>query len=117
MELTYRREGDVDVLEIRGRFDAHGTPMVARWLGERLDASNVVVNLQGVVFIDSAALSILVKGLKHCRQNKGDLYLCGMQQAVRIIFELTRLDQAFPIFEKEQEALEEFAKPANLRIE
>ncbi len=46
----------------------------------------------------------MVRGMKHCREKKGELVLCGMRQPVRIIFELTRMDKAFRIFGTENEA-------------
>jgi anti-sigma B factor antagonist len=72
----------------------------------------VVVNLSGVTFIDSAALSALVSGLKRCRMGKGELYLCCLQQPVRVIFELTRLNRAFTIFEEEAIAVAMLAERA-----
>jgi anti-sigma B factor antagonist len=71
--------------------------------------SKVVVNLTGVTFVDSTALSMLVQGMKRCREQHGDLILCGMQQRVRMIFELTRLDRAFEVVADEEGALHAFA--------
>jgi len=39
----------------------------------------------------------------------GDLYICGLQQPVRIIFELTRLDKFFEIFPAEEDAIAAFS--------
>ncbi len=77
------------------------------WLKEQADSGYVrlVVNLSEVNFIDSSALSTLVQGLKHCREKGGDLMLCNLQQPVRVIFELTRLDKAFGIYPSEQAAI------------
>lgn len=109
MELKYRTVNDVDVLELDGRFDAYEVPAVVSWFDAHPSIKKVVINLNGVGFIDSSGLSTLVKGLKRCRQNNGDLYLCNPQQAVSIIFELTRFDKAFTIFTDEQAAIEAFA--------
>lgn len=107
MKLTSAAFGPTDVLRLAGRFDAHEVAPVAAWLKEKAGAgrSRIVVNLEGVGFIDSTALSSLVRGLKWCRQGNGELRLCGLQQAVRIIFELTRLDRAFPVYATEAAAL------------
>jgi anti-sigma B factor antagonist len=43
--------------------------------------------------------------MKHSRERNGELRLCGLQQPVRMIFELTRLDRVFEIFPNEEEAL------------
>lgn len=109
MEFLARSVNKIDVLELSGRFDAYEIPAVVQWFDDHPQAAHVVVNLYGVGFIDSSGLSTLVKGLKRCRQNGGDLYLCNLQQAVLIIFELTRLNQAFTIFADEQAALAAFS--------
>lgn len=113
MDLQHRQHpnasANVDVLTLSGRFDAYEVPAVKRWFDEHPDAKHVLINLSGVSFIDSSGLATLVKGLKHCRQNGGDLYVSDLQQAVLIIFELTRLDQAFKIFDDEASALAAFA--------
>ncbi|MDP9316276.1 MAG: STAS domain-containing protein [Chloroflexota bacterium] len=110
MALNTRSIGNVAVLALEGRFDAHVTPPVVEWLEQAANArpAKVVVNLADVNFIDSTALAVLVKGLKRCRQEDGDLHLCCLQQPVRIIFELTRLDKAFEIYAQETEAVEAF---------
>jgi anti-sigma B factor antagonist len=105
MEMTHRDVNSVDILELSGRFDAYEVPAVADWFNDNPQVSYVIVNLSGVGFIDSSGLATLVKGLKMCRQNNGDLYLSNLSQAVFIIFELTRLDKAFKIFDDEATAL------------
>jgi len=105
MELTHHKSNNINVLELSGRFDAYEVPTVVKWFDDNPDTKYAVVNLSGVGFIDSSGLATLVKALKRCRQNEGDLYLSNLQQAVQIIFELTRLDKAFQIFETEDEAI------------
>jgi len=67
------------------------------------------VNLEGVDFVDSTGLATLVQGVKNCRQLNGDLRLCSVQQSVRMVFELTRLDKFFEIYLQEEEAVKAFA--------
>ncbi|HEX5688770.1 MAG TPA: STAS domain-containing protein, partial [Roseiflexaceae bacterium] len=93
-------------VEISGRFDAHVAPEVKNLL-ERADTpARVVANLSAVNFIDSTALATLVSAMKRCRQKGGDLHLFGLQKPVRIIFELTKLDRAFELFDSEDAALD-----------
>lgn len=110
MDIVKVVNGAVAVLRLTGRFDAHEVEPVNAWLSEQVQAGHtkVVINLEGVNFIDSTALSALVRGLKNCREKKGDLHLCSLQQPVRVIFELTRLDKAFEIYPSESEASEAF---------
>jgi anti-sigma B factor antagonist len=107
MYLETRMEQGVTVVQIGGRFDAHEVAQVAAQLETAAVSApaRVVVNLHEVTFIDSTALGRLVQGMKRCRQQAGDLRLCGLQKPVRVIFELTRLDKAFAIFASEEAAL------------
>lgn len=105
MQMQSHIHNGVATLRLSGRFDAYEAPPVARWLQEAALA-RVVVNLGDVTFIDSTALGTLIKGMKQCRQQGGDLRVCSLQQPVRIIFELTRLDKAFTFFPDETEAIQ-----------
>jgi anti-sigma B factor antagonist len=106
MEIVKQENGSFSVLKLKGRFDAHEAEPVNTWLQAQVEKQcvNIIVNLEGVNFVDSTALSTLVRGYKKCRENNGTLRLCSLQQPVRVIFELTRLDKAFDIFETEEEA-------------
>ncbi|MEI6289131.1 MAG: STAS domain-containing protein [Chloroflexota bacterium] len=107
MELQESKQSNIPVLSLKGRFDAHEIGAVRDWIAKQLEhgQAKLLVDLADVNFIDSSALSILVQGLKHCREKGGDLLLCSFQPPVKVIFELTRLDKAFHIFANEQEAL------------
>ena len=111
MKLNRNTIHGIQVIEISGRFDAYEAPAVKAAIADTITTATnaqVVVNLAGVNFIDSTALATLVQGMKHSRELGGDLHLCSMQQPVRIIFELTRLDKAFSIFADEETAVAGF---------
>ena len=107
MELKIRATGPLAIGELSGRFDTLENAKVSAWL-DTLLANNpgcILLNMSNVTFVDSSALSLLVKYMKTCRQNNGDLIICGLQSHVRVIFDLTRLDKVFRIFPTEEEAL------------
>ncbi len=104
MQLSSDQSNGVSILRLAGRFDAHETTQVREWF-QTNQPTQVVVNLSGVNFLDSSALSVLVQEMKRRRERGGDLLLAGLLQPVRIIFELTRLDRAFKIVSTEEEAI------------
>jgi len=110
MDITTEKIKDITVVRLAGRFDAYTAPAVKDKFLELQAAGRVkiVVDLSAVDFVDSTGLATLVAGLKHCRQAGGDLKLAGLRSRVRVIFELTRLDRAFQIYENEAAALSEF---------
>lgn len=112
MEIKVRSapNGTIPVLELAGRFDTYEIPIVKEWLSRITSVlpAQVVINLAKVNFIDSSGLALLMQGMMHCRQNKGDLHLCDLQEPVRTIFTLSCLDKTFKVFNDEAEAVAAF---------
>jgi anti-sigma B factor antagonist len=111
MHFRIRSDGNVHILELSGSFDAQHASQARQWLDQALSNKppNVVVDLREVSFLDSTGLATLVQGMKRSRMENGDLRLCGLQQPVRMIFELTRLDRVFEIFPSQEEAVLAFS--------
>ncbi|MEQ9353801.1 STAS domain-containing protein [Coleofasciculus chthonoplastes] len=61
--------------------------------------STVLVDMQQVETLDSDGLGVLVSALRLAQRRNQRFSLCGMGDSVRMIFELTQLDQAMEIFE------------------
>jgi anti-anti-sigma factor len=103
-----RSANGVQILEIHGRFDAHVVPEIKEWFEELQENDNnqILINMVGVHFIDTRALSTLMMIMKRCRENGGWFRICSLQQPVRIIIELMHLSKIFDIFEEENDALE-----------
>lgn len=110
MEVKTYSSGTINILSLKGRFDSYTVEDVRGWLEQIVETPqpNIVINLSEVNFLDSTALSALVLGMKQARERQGDLRLCGLQQPVRLIFELTRLDRVFEIFATEADAVQAF---------
>lgn len=95
------------VVALQGRLDAHQGKQVETLLSATVHrGGQMVVNLSKVHFVDSTGLAVLVKGMKQQREQQGELVLCELQQPVRIIFELTKLDKMFTIYPTERDALQ-----------
>ena len=94
------------VITVSGRFDAHQVPKIQKDVDGMLanGTTSVVMDLSDVNFVDSSALAVMVRTMKHCRERGGELILCGLRQPVSTIFELTRMDQAIRIFRDELSA-------------
>ncbi len=111
MELKSYTNGTVKILQLSGSFDAYNAKLARQWFEEAtsIPPVQIVVNLEEVNFLDSMALSTLVQAIKRARQAKGDVRLCNLQQPVRMVFELTRLDRVFEIFTSAQDAVKAFS--------
>lgn len=59
----------------------------------------ILVDLEQVESLDSAGLMALIYGLRLAQALGRRFGLCSVSPSIRIIFELTQLDQVFEIFE------------------
>ena len=68
-------------------------------------ADKILINFQEVTFMDSSGLGALVLALKTVRAAGGKLFLCSINEQIRMLFELTSMDRVFEIHPN-QEAFE-----------
>jgi anti-sigma B factor antagonist len=67
-----------------------------------------VVDFARTGYIDSSGLGVLVSLSKKIRDEGGDLRLAGLNDDLRTLFELTKLDTLFAISDTSAEALAAF---------
>ncbi len=112
MNIKTTTVNNIKVLKISGSFDVYTAAPVREWMElASVDLpANIVVDLSEVHFIDSTALAVLVHGMRNSRERNGDVRLCGLQQPVRMVLELTRLDKVFEIYPTQNDAVTSFAE-------
>jgi len=96
LELEVDQKADWQVLTVRGEVDVTTTPRVRAQLISLLSEGNpqVIVDLEGVEFLDSSGLGALVAGLKLARSRSGELRIvCDRQRSVRKVLEVTGLER------------------------
>ncbi|MGD9688299.1 MAG: STAS domain-containing protein [Phycisphaerales bacterium] len=99
LQVTSRPEGDGFVVTPAGDIDLTGSPTLREEL-KRLSNSRparLVVDLSGVPYMDSSGVATLVEALQIAKKNRSKLVLCSLQDRVRSIFEIARLETVFTI--------------------
>lgn len=86
-------------LPLEGEIDLHRSSRVERSLASMIKKKpdRVVVDLSGVTFIDSSAIAVLIRAMQDMKEYGGEFSLSGINEKVRPIFEIARLDQVFVI--------------------
>jgi anti-sigma B factor antagonist len=89
-----------NVLPLEGEIDLHVSPRVAESLRAMIEQkpARLVVDLSRVTYIDSSGLEVLIEGLQNVEAYGGKFVLAGLQESMRPIFEIARLNQVFIIF-------------------
>jgi len=89
-----------NVLPLEGEIDLHVSPSIATSMKAKIAEKppQFVVDLSRVSYIDSSGLAVLIEGMQNVNSYGGKFSLAGLQESVRPIFEIARLDQVFRIF-------------------
>jgi anti-sigma B factor antagonist len=97
----------VNVLPLEGEIDLQASPRVESSLASIIAKrpEHVVVDLSAVTFIDSSGLAVLINAVQDIKEYGGKLTLAGINNNVRSIFEMARLDQFFLIDPGDDELL------------
>lgn len=111
LEIQSRQaDNGVTVVAPTGRLDVAGAPTLKEAISEALKSGEprVVLDMEGISFVDSTGLGSVIAALKQIRSSKGDLRLAAPNQQVRVVLELTTLDRVFPYYSSVEDALTGF---------
>ena len=111
MKATSRHHGKVTVVDLSGKITiGEGDIKLKQEVNRLLDEGrkNVVLNLGGVSYMDSAGIGELVACYKRAREKGVALKLLNPNGKVQDLLILTKLQEIFDIFRDEREALASF---------
>ncbi len=94
-------------VNIEGEVDLYSSPEVRKKIFDlvKKKAPVILINLEKVKYMDSSGVATLIEGLQQCNKYNGRFVLFGLQDNVREVFELTRLDKIFEIYSDRESAL------------
>lgn len=98
------------VIEPKGILDGTKTTEFQEQLNKIIDsgAQIVLVDFKDVTFMDSSGLGALVKALKTVEAADVKLFLCSMNEQIKILFELTSMDRYFKVYNDREEFKQQF---------
>jgi anti-sigma B factor antagonist len=110
MDLTlneYSAAPGRTVVEVSGEIDVYTAPRLRETLVSLVDGGNyhLIIDMEGVQFLDSTGLGVLVGGLKRVRAHDGGIDLVCTQGRIIRIFRITGLHKVFSIFDTVKDAL------------
>jgi anti-sigma B factor antagonist len=111
MKATVKEAGKVRVIELKGRITlGAGDLDLRKAVQDQLDKGNtsIVLNLQGVEYIDSAGLGELVACKKRSTAKGGDVKLVMPSESVYKVLSIVSLHLVFEIFDSEAKAIGSF---------
>jgi len=107
LDVETGTKNDTSVVTLRGEIDVYTAPRLRQTLIDLVEggATDIVVDMEKVDFLDSTGLGVLVGGLKRVRDREGSMKLVATQDRILKIFDITGLSKVFPIFDSLDKAL------------
>ena len=103
---------DIPVVHLRGDIDLSACPRLRTALEGLLAGGTyeIVLDMAGVRFVDSAGIGVLMDIARRVRDHGGEVYLAQMIPFVRRAFEIMRLLQLFSEHDTVPAALEDIGR-------
>lgn len=100
-------QDSITIVEIEGEVDLYSSPEVRKVLLQltKEKTPTILINLGKVIYMDSSGVATLVEGLQQVGKYGGKFKLANLRAEVKDVFELSRLDKVFEIYDTIEEAL------------
>jgi anti-sigma B factor antagonist len=110
MAFQVNREGDVVVVDVNGQLIVGNRQELKQKVLEEVEngGRKFLIDFTETGYIDSSGLGVLVSLSKKIREQGGELRLSSLNDDLRTLFELTKLDTLFRISDSRAEALQGF---------
>lgn len=110
MSFEVSQSGDVTLIEVEGQLIVGNRQELKQQVLEQLEDGDrkFVIDFAETGYIDSSGLGVLVSLSKKIREQGGELRLSSLNEDLRTLFELTKLDTLFRIADDKEQALEGF---------
>lgn len=107
MEITQEKKDNINVVKIQGRLDASTAGQLEEALSEfnEEERARVLVDCEGLDYISSAGLRVLLASAKELKKQSGKISLSALNPNVKQVFEISGFTSIFPIYDSTDEAL------------
>ncbi len=111
MQIEERKVGEVTILDLKGKITlGEGDEALKDKINSLVhqDQKRILLNLEGVPYIDSAGLGEVVRTYTTVSRQGGQLKLVNLTKRITDLLSITKLLTVFETFDTEQDALKSF---------
>ena len=112
MDIAERTVSDITVLDLKGKMTlGEGDELLKDKINSLLASGKrkLVLNLEGVPYIDSAGLGEIVRTYTTVSRQGGSLKLLNLTKRIEDLLAITKLLTVFETYDTEQEAVKSFS--------
>jgi anti-sigma B factor antagonist len=110
MQMSKDTRDDVTVVRFEGNLDTNTSEEAQKYLNQTIDdgAAKIVVTFDNVDFVSSAGLRILLATAKRLSGSGGSLRICGLNETVAEVFEISGFNTILDVSATESDAVAGF---------
>ena len=110
MEVTVKEVNEVSILSFEGNLDTNTAPQAQEQIDQLIDggSSRILINFNELNYISSAGLRVLLATAKKLKATSGDLKICGLNQTVQEVFDISGFSSILSVVATEEDALAGF---------
>ena len=111
MQIEERKVGEVTILDLKGKITlGEGDEALKDKINSLVhqDQKRILLNLEGVPYIDSAGLGEVVRTYTTVSRQGGQLKLVNLTKRITDLLSITKLLTVFETYESEADALKSF---------
>lgn len=110
MSFGVTKENDITIIDVEGQLIVGNRQELKQKVLQELESGErkFLIDFAQTGYIDSSGLGVLVSLSKKIREHGGELRLANLNEDLRTLFELTKLDTLFQISKNRDEALGSF---------
>jgi anti-sigma B factor antagonist len=110
MDIQIRNVGDVSILDFVGNLDTNNSPAAEAEVKRLLDDGHdrILFNFGNLNFISSSGLRVLLATAKKLKMTGGKMMVCGLNEIVQEVFDISGFATILSLASNEEEALASF---------
>ncbi|NLZ38818.1 MAG: anti-sigma F factor antagonist [Firmicutes bacterium] len=108
MDVKFKKTGSTLVVKMFGELDHHAASFLRAKIDAKLnrsDIKNILFDFEGVNFMDSSGIGMILGRYKIVSLKSGKILACNLSPRLRRIFEMSGLLTKIAVFNSERDAL------------
>lgn len=106
MTITMSEDGAIVRMKVNGQINLYNVGELKETFMKEIDKgfSRFMIDMKLVNYVDSSGLGAFIYHLNNLKKVEGKMALFYVDDTVRIVFEMTKLNNFFRIFDNEKDA-------------
>lgn len=112
VDVKWGKKGEIVIAMLIGRFSAANAALFERLLENGVDSSDhaLILDFEHVTFLSSAGLRVALTIARKFNKPGKQFAICGLQEGVRGIVEVSGFDKVIPVYDSQVSAVEAFER-------